>query len=308
MRTPDDQWIRSLRGKKNTVDPYIPYHYLVEYERTGQGTPEEVITLFLTNRECGFTCLMCDLWKNTTDVTVPEGAIPAQIEWALERLPAARHIKLYNSANFFDPGSVPPADYARIADLLRPFDTVLVENHPLLTGERVFQFARLLRPQLQVAMGLETAHPAVLQRLNKKMKAEDYRRSVGILKANGIGTRTFILLKPPFMDEEEAKDWAMISLDYAFDSGSDCCTVIPTRPGNGALYQLQQEGKFTPPLLSSLEKVQEYGIRLGRGNVFVDTWDLDRFSTCDLCFEKRKTRMEQMNLEQVVLPFIDCMC
>jgi hypothetical protein len=281
---------------------------MVEYERTNRGAIEEVMTLFLTNRECGFTCLMCDLWKNTTDVTVPEGAIPKQIEWALERWPETRHIKLYNSANFFDPGAVPPSDYARIADLLRPFETVVVENHPLLTGERVFQFARMLRPHLQVAMGLETAHPAVLQKLNKKMKPEDYRSSVGILKADGIGTRTFILLKPPFMDEEEGKVWAMKSLDYAFDSGSDCCTVIPTRPGNGALEQLQKEGKFTPPLLSSLEEVQEYGIRLGRGNVFVDTWDLKQFSTCDLCFEKRKKRMEQMNFEQVVLPFIDCMC
>jgi len=308
MRTPEEQWIRNLRGKKNRVDPYIPYHSMVEHERTDRGTIEEVITLFLTNRECGFTCLMCDLWKNTTDETVPEGAIPAQIEWALERLPAARHIKLYNSANFFDPGAVPPSDYARIADLVRPFDTVVVENHPLLTGERVFQFARMLRPHLQVAMGLETAQPGTLEKLNKKMKPGDFRRSVKILKEHGIGTRTFILLRPPFMDEEEGKVWARASLDYAFDSGSDCCTVIPTRPGNGVLDRLQQEGKFAPPLLSSLEEVQEYGIRLGRGNVFADTWDLHRFFTCDLCFEERKARMEQMNLEQVVLPFIDCMC
>ena len=28
----------------------------------------DVATLFLTNRECPFRCLMCDLWKNTLEV------------------------------------------------------------------------------------------------------------------------------------------------------------------------------------------------------------------------------------------------
>jgi hypothetical protein len=71
---------------------------------------------------------------------------------------------------------------------------------------------------------------------------------------------------------------------------------------------LQKEGAFFPPLLSSLEEVHAFGIGMGRGNVYADTWDLQLFSICDLCFEKRKERMEKMNLEQTVLPFIDCSC
>ncbi len=308
IRTFDDQWIRSRRRIKNRVDPYRPYQILTEPERTREGNVEEVNTIFLTNRECGFTCLMCDLWKNTTDDTVPEGAVPAQIEWALQRLPPARHIKLYNSANFFDPRAIPESDYGRIADLVRSFDTVIVENHPRLTGERVFHFATLLRPHLQVAMGLETADPAVLKALNKKMKPEDYRRAVGMLSDRGISTRTFILLKPPFTGEEEGMIRARSSLDYAFESGSECCSVIPTRSGNGAMDQLEREGWFSPPKLGSLEEVHAYGIGLGKGDVYADTWDLHLFSSCDRCFEKRKKRIEQMNLQQIVLPFIDCTC
>ena len=308
MRTFDDQWIRNQRGNKNRVDPYRPCHHVVERERTSAGIVEDVITLFLTNRECGYTCLMCDLWKNTTDTTVPHGAIPKQIEWALQRLPAARHIKLYNSGSFFDPRAIPPSDYGRIAELLQSFETVVVENHPRLTGERVFQFARMLRPRLQVAMGLETIDPDVLMRLNKKMTPDDFWKSVGILKEHGISSRAFILLKPPFTEEEAGKQWAKASLEYAFDAGSECCTVIPTRAGNGAMDLLQEEGHFTPPLLSSLEEVHAYGISMGRGNVFADTWDLKLFSSCDLCFEQRKQRLEQMNLEQVVLPFKDFAC
>jgi len=304
----DDHWIRNQRGSKNRVDPFRPYHFLTEKERTLAGKIEDVITIFLTNKECRFNCLMCDLWKNTTDRTVPAGAIPQQIEWALEQLPQAKHIKLYNSANFFDPGAIPTTDYSRIAELLESFETAIVENHPLLTGERCLQFAGMLRPRLQVAMGLETVHPEVLQRLNKKMKPEDFRRSVMFLKGHGISVRTFILLRPPFLSEKEGLYWAKESLIYAFDSGTDCCIIIPTRAGNGALDQLQQEGHFSPPELSSLEHIQEYGLSLKRGIVFVDTWELEQFSRCDLCFEERKDRMEQMNLNQWIIPAIPCSC
>ena len=79
------------------------------------GEIASVNTLFLTNRECPWHCVMCDLWKNTLTETVPVGAIPAQIEYALARLPTARVIKLYNSGSFFDPRAVPVADYPAIA-------------------------------------------------------------------------------------------------------------------------------------------------------------------------------------------------
>ena len=98
----NDSWILCKRGKKNKVDPFKPYAYFVEKERTASGLIENTATIFLTNSECPFRCLMCDLWKNTTDKPVPVGAIPKQIEWTLNKLPQAKHLKLYNSGNFFD--------------------------------------------------------------------------------------------------------------------------------------------------------------------------------------------------------------
>ena len=60
---------------------------MVETEADDDGGAVEVATVFLTNRECPWRCLMCDLWRNTLEETVPEGAIAAQIRYALERLP-----------------------------------------------------------------------------------------------------------------------------------------------------------------------------------------------------------------------------
>jgi radical SAM enzyme (TIGR01210 family) len=304
----DDARILGLRPGKNAVDPGRPYAFLVEPERTREGLVEDTAVIFLTNRECPFRCLMCDLWKNTTDERVPEGAMPAQIEHALARLPPARHVKLYNAGNFFDSQAIPPADWPRIAELMAPYQTVIVESHPRLVGERCLRLHDMLRPALHVAMGLETVHPEVLPRLNKGMSLADFEGATRFLTDNGIAVRAFILLRPPFLSEEDGVHWAKQSLRFAFDIGVECCVVIPTRSGIGAMEELERAGAFAPPRLESLETVLECGVALRRGRVFADLWDLPRFYSCQRCGPVRAERMRQMNLTQEVLPPVECFC
>ncbi|HKD38307.1 MAG TPA: radical SAM protein, partial [Pirellulales bacterium] len=274
-----DRWILSRRPPKNAVDPWRPYHYLVEQERTRDGRLENVGTIFLTNRECPFRCLFCDLWKNTTDERVPDGAILAQIEWALEHMPPLRHLKLYNSGNFFDPQAIPPGDLPEIAEGLSGLETLIVECHPRLVGRSCFQFQERLKPALEVAMGLETAHPQVLERLNKRMTLDDFSDAARQLRERRIGVRAFILLRPPFLDETEGLLWAKRSLDFAFAAGVECCVTIPTRGGNGAMDELAAARTFAAPVLESLEAAVEYGIGLRAGRVFADLWDIERLAS-----------------------------
>ena len=303
-----DRWILSHRGAKNRVYPARPYAWLVEKERTVCGDVEDTGIIFLTNMECPFHCLMCDLWKNTTDEPVPQGAIASQIEWALEKMPGVRHLKLYNSGSFFDERAIPENDYERIASLVSSMETLIVECHPRLVSEKCLRFRDILKPDLHIALGLETVNPDILQKLNKKMTPEDFAGSVNYLTANRILSRAFILLRPPFLSESEGIYWAERSLDFAFDAGVECCTVIPVRGGNGAMEELMKSGHFTIPEITSLEKVLEYGIGLGKGRVFADTWDLGLFSKCDMCLDNRIERITQMNLRQEIFPQVECSC
>ncbi len=304
----DSRWIRSMRGEKAPVNPFVPYGYFNEKERMADGIIHEVTTILLTNRECPYSCLMCDLWNHTTDTTVPVGAIPAQIEYALSRLPVGRHIKLYNSGSFFDPRAIPVEDFPQIASLVNHFDSVLVESHTAFIGEECLKFNKVLKPGLQVALGLETVHPGVLKRLNKQMTLDDFKNAVGFLKEDAISSRAFILLRPPFMTEEEGVEWACRSIDYAFNCGVEVCSVIPVRGGNGALDILKEEGCFSEPALESLEQVLDYGIGLKTGMVFADLWELERFSGCKHCFETRKERLNQINLTQEHMKPVECSC
>ncbi len=297
-----DDEIVARRPPRNPVSADRPYAWLVEPECSARGRVVEVATVFLTNRECPFRCLMCDLWKNTLETSVASGQIPAQIRWALAQLRPAQHLKLYNSGNFFDPRAIPPEDYEAIARLADPFERVIVESHPRLVGPRFRDFRSLVAVELEVALGLETVHPDVLPRLNKQMTLDDFARAVGSLRAEGVAVRAFILVRPPFLTDAEGLEWAKKSLDYAFSLGVECCSLIPTRGGNGTMEELARLGQFAPPSLASLEQALEYGLSLRAGRVLLDLWDMGLISPEAANREARIARLARMNLTQLLSP------
>lgn len=288
------------------MDPWRPYHFLAEPEYSANGRVEDVATVFLTNRECPYKCLMCDLWKNTLEQTVPLGAIPSQIEYALRQLPPAPHLKLYNSGNFFDAQAIPRADLSAIAKLVRGFETVIVENHPRLCGPQCAEFQQQLGTQLEIALGLETSHEETLATLNKRMTTVDFARACELLLAEGIRIRSFVLLRLPGLTEAEGIRQTVESIRFAFDCGVSCVAVIPVRAGNGILDQLEQAGHFSPPELRSLELVCRETLVWKRGRVFADLWDAQQFATCPDCCAARMDRLQVMNLTQQIPETVEC--
>ena len=297
-----DLWIRQRRRgiPRDDLSPWHAGGWLVETESTLAGVEEPGLTVFLTNRECPWRCLMCDLWRHTLEESVPPGAIPAQLEEVLARAghdPSRRWIKLYNAGSFFDAAAIPTIDHAAIARLCAPFRRVIVECHPALVGQRVAVFQSLLQPgtQLEVALGLETAHPGVLERLNKQVTREGFSKAVRYLKEQNCAVRAFVLVKPPFLDEAGALEWGCRSVEFAFDCGVDIVSLIPTRAGNGALEALAARGEFSPPTVATFEAVFAYGLQLRRGRVFADLWDLEKLVADPERLAAVRGRLEMMN-------------
>ena len=301
-----DEWIVAQRGVRAPVTAAQPYAFLLEQERFADGTIGDVATIFLTNRECPWRCVMCDLWRNTLPQPVQRGDIPRQIAYALERLAPARQIKLYNSGSFFDRGAIPAEDHQPIAALLQGFERVIIECHPTLVGRSCLSFRELIQGELEVAMGLETAHPEVLAKLNKRMTLSQYAEAAARLRAWGIALRSFVLLQPPFLAAEDALQWACRSIDFAQDCGATAVTLIPTRGGNGAMETLARLGQFAPPSAGALEESMEYGIGRKSGRVFVDLWDFERVACCRACREARRDRLQRMNLSQQIEDRVIC--
>ena len=307
------RWIIGQRGPKNPLDPHRPYAWLLEKERAADGSLVDGLTIFLTNKECPWRCLMCDLWQNTLDETVPSGALSEQIDFALgqterecSNLAELQQIKLYNAGSFFDTQAIPEDEEAVISKRLAKFSRVIVESHPALIGDRCLRFRDRLNGQLEIALGLETVHPEALVKLNKRVSLEQFRDAADFITRHEIALRTFVLLQPPFIPVDESVEWARRSIDFSQDCGATVTALIPTRTGNGAMDRLAAVGQFIEPTLVQLEDTMDYGVGQARGRVFADLWDLERFSSCTACFPQRRDRLTKQNDTQQIPARITC--
>jgi radical SAM enzyme (TIGR01210 family) len=315
-----DAFILSRRPARPAHDPRRPQGVALEQEPDEAGAQADVMTVFLTGRECPWRCAMCDLWRFTTEGDTPAGAIPHQIREVLKGASGAsgvgraqlRHIKLYNAGSFFDPRAVPPGDYRAIAAAVAGFSRVIVESHPALIGPRVDELIDAIAaeavdaPRLEVAMGLETVHPDALERLNKRMTLDQFRHAAAELRRRDVALRVFVLVSPPFVPAREQHDWLCRSVDMAFECGASAVSLIPMRDGNGTVEALTDEGLHHPPTLDAFEDAMDAALCRARGRVFADLWDLERLASCEACFDSRKARLASMNVTQRLLSRVPC--
>jgi radical SAM enzyme (TIGR01210 family) len=254
-----DRFVIDLRSARPAHDPWRYQDVLIEDEPTERGDVARVGTIFLTGRECPWRCAMCDLWRFTTRADTPAGAIPAQIRSARQlwrsQGEVVTRVKLYNASNFFDPRAVPAGDYGDVAAAAGDVEQVIVESHPSLIGERVERFLEALDGRrLEVAMGLETVHPAALDALNKRMTTDDFANAANTLNRLGVSLRAFVLIAPPFVPREEQDDWLLASVAFAVECGASVISLIPTRAGNGTMEALTSQKLFVEPTQADVER------------------------------------------------------
>jgi len=281
-------------------DPRRPHAFHIEQEPHGAGLVS-IATLFLKGRRCPWRCVMCDLSRHAPATPTPPGAIPEQIDHALENLSPAVWIKLYNAGSFFDRAAVPPADHGAIAQRLRPFERTIVECHPKLVGDDLLRFhERLDGAELEVAVGLETADPATLARLDKGAGLDDFARAARLLRRVGVLLRAFVLIQPPFQAPGEALMWVRRSADFAFHHGAETLVLIPTRPDSAELRRMVARGTFHPPDLTTVEDSLDLLLERPRGRVLVDLWGFDELYAAAPGITERRRRLEGINLSQRV--------
>jgi hypothetical protein len=220
-------------------------------------------------------------------------------------------VKLYNAGSFFDRAAIPAEDHAAIADLVRGFERVVVECHPALAGDAVLRFRDLLAgPDLEVAIGLETANADALDKLNKGMTVEDFETCTRRLVSHGIRVRSFVLVGVPFLARDEQASWLEKSVEISFEGGCRVVSLIPTRLGNGTLEELHRLGQFDPPTLSTFEESFSLALasRPPDGLVLADLWNADTLPAPACCGAARIERLRAMNTFQrnLPLPLLPC--
>jgi radical SAM enzyme (TIGR01210 family) len=303
-----DRRIRSLRPAKEYVDPYAAHGTLLEDERRPNGEIERALTVFLAGAECPFTCSFCDLWRFTIDGPTPPGALVKQLRSVLETFEphTPDRLKLYNASNFFDQLAVPPEDLPDIAALAAPFSAVTVESHVNTIGPGVLHFAGMIPGRLEIAVGLETIHPAAAAQTNKRLDLTRFDAAARFLADNGIDLRVFVLLGAPYVPAGESVEWTVRAVEYAVERGAAVVSIIPVRGGNGEMERLQALGDFVQPTLVQLEEALDRCLQFTRAVVTADLWDVERLRACPDCRPDRVARLQRLDITGRAEPRVAC--
>ncbi|MBP1987844.1 archaeosine biosynthesis radical SAM protein RaSEA [Halolamina salifodinae] len=263
-----NQVMRDIRAENDqSYDPREPTRVWIDEDNTPDGVYQS-LTIILNTGGCRWAraggCTMCGYVAESVEGgSVSHDALMEQIQVCLDHEAEEADaesglIKIYTSGSFLDEREVPAETRQAIADTFADRDRIVVESLPdFVDREKVAEFTdRGL--ETDVAVGLETATDRVRHDcVNKYFDFADFEDACAEARAADGGVKAYLLMKPPFLSEQEA-------LADMQDSVRRCgavegCHTVSMNPCNVQRYtmvdELFYEGGYRPPWLWSVAEV-----------------------------------------------------
>jgi radical SAM enzyme (TIGR01210 family) len=212
-------------------------------------------------------CSMCGYFIDChPDV---DGAnIVTQMERALEEPNGQSILKIFTSGSFLDNREVSPDVRGKVLSMASGrFEQVIVETRPEYVTKESIEECLAHVDGLQIALGLESANDMVLKHsINKGFLYDDYVKAATAVKKAGASLKTYLLIKPPFLTENEAIRDAVGSAKKIRDI-TDVISFNPVNVQRGTLVErLWRRGEYRPPWLWSvvqtLKECRDLGTRI----------------------------------------------
>jgi radical SAM enzyme (TIGR01210 family) len=320
---------RVLASRRQAIHaelPYTPRYAEMDQVIQPDGRRVRRLKVILMSKGCSVpTCTMCAFTNenNYGQRDVADEIMVEQVRDILRKggpITDCDCVSLYNDGFFFAPHEIKDETRILIAGL------VAQSGVSLLTVESLPQFvteARLLPVldalgdvKLDIGLGLQSAHPQVREYcVNTSVDNNSYERAVKLLQRHGVQIKTYIMLKPPFLTENEAIADALQSIDYCNSLGSPYVTLCPTSVSpNTLVWDLMKAGKYHSLNLwsivdTAIRAPQEVTLRIVginlRGANFVSTFP----DSCPKCSENVRKSIGQFSLGNFDLRELDrCSC
>jgi radical SAM enzyme (TIGR01210 family) len=192
----------------------------------------------------------------------------------LERLPSPLSVKIYTSGSFLDSSEVSIKARDQILGVIAQDNRireVVLESRPEYVIDEVLADVRktLGDRTVELGIGLESSSDMVRSLcINKNFDLASFKHSVEIGKKYNIGTRAYVLLKPPFMSERSALLDAQKTVSDAIGLGVTTISLNPVNVQRNTLVErLWQEGKYRPPWLWSVVEVLKQASLHSQGRI-----------------------------------------
>jgi radical SAM enzyme (TIGR01210 family) len=207
-------------------------------------------------------CTMCGYVYDSSTGEPADDDIMAQLDKALEQAERRKierfMVKIFTSGSFLHEREISQSLRKRILKKLAEDNrvaAVLAETRPeFVTQEAAEDCLSVMGGKpLEFAYGLETTSDKIRREsINKGFTFEKFKNAAEIAKQNGIFTKAYLMLKPPFLSEKEAMEDILKSIDdaapYAETVSINLCNVQ-----NGTFVEKLWENKeFRPPWLWSI--------------------------------------------------------
>jgi radical SAM enzyme (TIGR01210 family) len=259
-----NETIKSLRDKHpRSKNPREYINWWVEKDVL-EGEIVDAFVMILRTRGCGWAlkggCSMCGYINDAVKKGVGEEDILFQFVEVMRHFSNEKIVKIFTSGSFLDEEDIPKAVEDKILKTLdKKTEKIIVETRPEFVSRE-----RLKGTQnLEIALGLESANDFVSENsVNKGYKLEDYIKAATILNDLGIGVKTYLLIKPPFLMEREAINDAVKSAEIA----AKYSQTISFNPVNVQRFTLVEKlwrsGEYRTPWLWSVVEVLKQSSKL----------------------------------------------
>ena len=262
-------------------------------------------------------CSMCGYSKDTLGRSATPVELAEQLRMALERYRDEAYVKVYTSGSFLDDREVDPESRrAFVSAFSGRARRLLFETLPeFATAELLRPLAESFRGELEVALGLESTDPWVLGRaVGKGASPDEYLAAGDRVRALGLRSKAYLLLKPPFLTESEAVLDCVRSVREAAPH-FDTLSINPVHIQNGTVVEwLYHRGRYRPPWLWSVVEALRAGAEV-RGTArlvsFPTAGGVPRGShNCGKCDRGVLAAIEEASLGQEFgrLESLDCAC
>lgn len=183
-----------------------------------------------------------------------------QVRWVKENFRDEDYqvLKIFTSGSFFDPDEVPPAVRRAVAEAFRG-KAVIAETRPeYVDADAVSEFREGIdtgdwdKP-LHVAVGLETTNDLIRERsIDKGFSYADFLRATEAAHAAGAGMKAYLLMKPPFLTEREARDDMVRSIKDVAPVADSISMNLCTVQSRTEVEHLWKQHAYRPPYLWSV--------------------------------------------------------
>jgi radical SAM enzyme (TIGR01210 family) len=193
-----------------------------------------------------------------------------QVRFALGKSRFCELLCIYNDGSFFSNHELPEDARCQIYQLAADSGCkyLMVESLPIFISHRAISEAKhhLGDVGLVVAIGLQSVNEVVRELcIASPVSTKEFLDACALLRDFNCGIKVYLLLKPPFLNEDEAICDCVFSANRLHRLGVDEITICPLRVGRGTVVEnLYRRGMYVPPALSSIVEVLRALPRTGR--------------------------------------------